>query len=84
MGPDGAPTYERKQDGHPHDHYAGDIQGAQQIMVWAGLTRQGVVLGPHFTRANLDLGEYMRIIRYNVSQREFPMSKFNRPFFVDF
>ena len=70
--------YAARGDGHPHDHYVGHMQGAQQVMVWAGLTRQGVVLGPHFTRANLDTREYMRIIRYNVIQREFPVHNIDR------
>ena len=39
-------------------------------MVWVGLTGQGVVLGPHFIQGRMDTREYLRIIRYNVVQRE--------------
>ena len=39
--------YAAKGDGHPNDHYVKYQQGAQQIMVWIGLTRRGAVLGPH-------------------------------------
>ena len=39
-------------------------------MVWVGLTGQGVVLGPHFIQGRMDTREYVRIIRYNVVQRE--------------
>ena len=58
-------------DGHPADHYVEFAQGADQVMVWVGLTRAGVVLGPHFAERNLDTREYLRIIRYHVIQREF-------------
>ncbi|CAB4042592.1 Hypothetical predicted protein, partial [Paramuricea clavata] len=45
--------------------------GAEQVMVWAGLTRAGAVLGLHFVEWNLDSREYLRIIRYHVIQRDF-------------
>ena len=35
-------------NGHPTDHYVEFAQGADQVMVWVGLTRAGAVLGPHF------------------------------------
>ena len=70
--------YAARGHGHPNDHYVGCLQGAQQVMVWVGLTRQGVVLGPHFTRRNLDTREYIRIIRYNVIQRELPEHNLDR------
>ena len=53
-------------------------QGANQPMVWVGLTRMGVVLGPHFAERNLDIREYMRIIRYNVIQRDFCIRNIDR------
>ena len=58
-------------DGHPPDHYIEHVQGADQLMVWVGLTGNGDLLGPHFVRGNLDTREYLRIVRYNVIQREF-------------
>jgi hypothetical protein len=47
-------------------------------MVWVGLTRTGIVLGPHFVQGNLDTREYLRIIRYNVVQRDFPINDIDR------
>ena len=35
-------------NGHPDDHYVEFTQGADQVMVWVGLTQTGVVLGLHF------------------------------------
>ena len=46
-------------------------------MAWVGLTRAGVVLGPHFAESNLDT-EYLRIIRYYVIQREFHIHNIDR------
>ena len=40
-------------------------------MVWIGLTRAGIVLGPHFVQGNLNSRECLRIIRDNVIQRDF-------------
>ncbi len=53
------------------DHYVEFAQGPDQVMVWIDLTREGVVLGPHFAERNLDTREYFRIIRYHVIQRDF-------------
>ena len=39
-------------------------------MVWAGLTGSGTLLGPHFIEGGMDTREYLRIIRYNVVQRD--------------
>ncbi len=50
--------YAPRGNGHPPDHYVEFAQGADQVMVWAGLTRAGIVLGPHFVERNLDTREY--------------------------
>ena len=68
--------YSERGNGHPDDHYVDFSQGADKIMVWVGLTGQGVVLGPHFIQGRMDTREYLRIIRYNVVQRE--LRNFNR------
>ena len=47
-------------------------------MVWVGITRNGVIFGPHVVRGRLDTREYIRIIRYNVIQREFPRYGINQ------
>ena len=65
-------------NGHPPDHYVEFLQGSNQIMVWVGLNRAGNVLGPHFVERNLDTREYLRIIRYNVIQRDFRTQNINR------
>ena len=70
--------YAAKGDGHPNDHYVEHQQGAQQIMVCVVLTQQGVVLGLHFVEGNLDTREYIRIIAYNVIQRDFPPRNIDR------
>ncbi|CAB3989435.1 Hypothetical predicted protein [Paramuricea clavata] len=49
--------YAAKGDGHPPDHYVEFSQGADQVMVWVGLARTGVVLGPHFIERKLDSRE---------------------------
>ena len=54
------------------------LQGAKKLMVWVGLTRTGVVLGPHFAERNLDTREHLRIIRYNVVQRDFRIHNVDR------
>ena len=63
--------YSKYGQGHPPDHYIGHQQGATQVMVWVGLTGDGRLLGPHFIDGNMDSQEYLRIVRYNVVQREF-------------
>lgn len=63
--------YAEYGNGHPREHYVEFVQGAEQVMVWAGVTRAGTVLGPHFVERNLDSREYLRIIRYHVIQRDF-------------
>ena len=70
--------YAAHGDGHPADHYVEFFKGADQVMVWVGLTRTGIVLGPHFVQGNLDTREYLRIIRYNVVQRDFAMNDIDR------
>jgi hypothetical protein len=65
-------------NGDPADHYVEFAQGADQVMVWVGLTRAGVVLGPHFAERNLDTREYLRIIRYHVIQRDFHVHNIDR------
>ena len=62
--------YAQRGQGHPPDHYVEFKQGADQVMVWMGLTG-GRVLGPHFVRGRLDTREYLRIIRYHVVQGDF-------------
>ena len=58
-------------NGHPADHYVEFAQG-DQVMVWLGLTRAGLVLGPDVAERNLDTREYLRIKpRYHVIQRDF-------------
>ena len=63
--------YSAHGNGHPDDHYVEFEQGADQVMVWMGLTGNGLVLGPHFVQGRLDTREYMRIVRYHVIQRDF-------------
>ena len=60
----------RYGQGHPQDHYIGNRQGADQVLVWVGLTGNGEVFGPHFVRGNLDTTEYLRIVRYNIIQQD--------------
>ena len=40
--------YARYGQGHPQDHYIGNRQGADEVLVWVGLTGNGDVFGPHF------------------------------------
>ena len=68
----------RTGTGHPPDHYVEFSQRADKVMVWVGLTRTGVVLGPHFIEKNLASREYLRIIRYNVIQRDFLIHNIDR------
>ena len=42
--------YARYGQGHPQDHHIGNRQGADQVLVWVGLTGYGEVFGPHFVR----------------------------------
>ena len=63
--------YAEHGNGQPPDHYVEFAQGADQVMVWVGLTRKGVVLGPHFAERNLDSREHSRIIGYHVIQHDF-------------
>ena len=49
--------YAAKGAGLPPDHYVEFSQGADKVMVWIGLTRTGVVLGPYFIERNLDSRE---------------------------
>lgn len=65
-------------NGHPEDHYVEFAQSSHQVMVWVGLTRAGVVLGPHLAERNLDTREYLRIIRYNVIQRDFHVNNIDK------
>ena len=70
--------YSQHGNGHPEDHYVEFTQGPGQVMVWLGLTRNGTIFGPHFVRGKLNTQEYMRIVRYNVIQREFRRNGINR------
>ena len=70
--------YSHYGNSHPLDHYVEFSRGNDQIMAWIGLSRAGVVLGPHFVRGNLDTQEYLRIIRYHIIQREFQQHQINR------
>ena len=64
--------------GHLANHFVEFEQGADIVMAWAGLTRAGIVLGPHFIQGNLNTREYLRIIRHHVIQRDFPNININR------
>ena len=70
--------YARYGQGHPQDHYIGKRQGADQVLVWVGLTGNGEVFGPHFVRGNLDTRGYLCIVRYNVIQHDFERQNINR------
>ncbi len=71
-------NYSPYGQGHPDGHYIHRQQGAGQVLVWIGLTGDGRILGPHFVNGNLDSREYLRIIRYNVIQREFAALDINQ------
>lgn len=58
-------------EGHPDDHYTDAQQGADQVHVWGGLMKNGTVFGPYFIRGNMNCREYLRIVRYNLIQRDF-------------
>ena len=47
-------------NGYPADHCVEFAQGADQVMVWVGLTRADVVRGPHFA----EKPRYKRIFTY--------------------
>ena len=70
--------YAEYGNGHPRGHYVEFVQRAEQVMVLVGLTRTGVVFGPHFVERNLDSREYLRIIRYHVIQRDFHAHNIDR------
>ena len=55
---------------HPEDHYVQFTQDADQVMVWAGLTRAGVVLGPHFAERNLDTNIDYYVLYVTMLSRE--------------
>ena len=63
--------YSLHRAGHPENHYIEFEQGADQVMVWIGVTGAGVILGPHFINGRMNTQEYLRIVRYNIVQREF-------------
>ena len=69
--------YERYGQGHPQDHYIGNRQCAGHVLVWVGLTGNGEVFGPHFVCVKLDKREYLRIVCYNVIQRDFAQQNIN-------
>ena len=52
--------------GHPENHFVEFEQRADSVTVKSGLTRVGVVVGPHFIQGNLNTREYLRIICYDV------------------
>ena len=70
--------YKKHGEGHPEDHYIGHEQGADKVMVWMGLTGEGLILGPYFIEGGTDTREYIRIVRYNVVQRDFRRLNINR------
>ena len=70
--------YSAHGQGHPYDHYIEFKQGADQVMVWMGLTGDGKVLGPHFVQGRLNTREYLRIIRYHVVQGDFRRQNIQR------
>ena len=45
--------YARYGRGHPPQYYIKREQGADKILVWVGLTRNGTVFGPYVIRGNL-------------------------------
>ena len=63
---------------HPQDHYIGNKQGTNQVLVWVGLTGNGEVFGPHFVRGNLDTRPYLRIVRHNIIHQNFAWQSINR------
>jgi len=63
--------YAAHGQGHPDDYYIEFKQGADQVMVWMGLTGDGNVLGPHFVEGRMNTREYLRIMRYHVVQGDF-------------
>ena len=65
-------------NGHPPNHYAEFSQGAKEVMVWVGVTRTVVVLDSHFIQRNLNTREYLRVVRYNVIQKDFRFHNINR------
>ena len=66
--------YARYGQGHLQDHHIGNRQGADQVLVWVGLTGNREIYGPHFVRGNLDTREYLRIVRYNFTRGDIPRS----------
>ena len=70
--------YQRRGEGHPDNHYIGHEQGAGKVMVWMGLTGAGLILGPYFIEGGMDTREYLRIVRFNVIQRDFRRLNINR------
>ena len=70
--------YARYGEGHPQDRYIGNKQGADQALVWVGLTGNRKVFGPHFVTMNLDTREYLCIVRYNVIHQDFALQNINR------
>jgi len=70
--------YQKRGQGHPEEHYIDFEQRADKIMVWTGLTGEGLVIGPYFIEGKMDTREYLRIVRYNVIQRDFRRLNINR------
>ena len=64
--------------GHPPQHYIEREQGADKILIWVGLMRNGTVFGPYVIRGNLTTREYLRIVCYNVIQRDFRANNINQ------
>ena len=60
---------------HPPDHYVEHRLDAPQIMIWIGHLRNKTI---RFVKENLDTKEYLRIIWYNVLQREYARHKISR------
>ena len=60
--------YSPHGDGHPAVHSVQCAQGTDQVMVWVGLTRAGVVLGPHFAEKTSTL-ENIYVLNVTMSYR---------------
>jgi hypothetical protein len=56
-------------NGHLPDHCVEFAQGADQVMVWVGLIREGIVLGPYLLKGILIAGSIYKlysIMSFNV------------------
>ena len=72
--------YARYGRGHPPQHYIELEQGADKILVWVGLMRNGTVFAPYVIKGNHTAREYLKIVRYNVIQRDFRANNIKQNF----